>query len=173
MPFNCGPCSYLQSKILYWGRVPKPREFSSTTSVRVHRSAQACIFQLSRMKQLPVLDYSFRWAEIVIGLKFEKSICWLCSPDCINLCQNLISCLEHFPFKSFRQELSNINLQVYLRRAHNAYFRTGYVACPFFGKISLNFIWDQGFANRLVHLDLILTCFHWPWAGLKHYSEIL
>ena len=91
-------------------------------------------FQFGRMDRLPVKDYSFRWAEIVTGLKFEKTICWLCSPDCINLCQNLISCLEHFPFKSFRQELSNINLQVYLRRAHNAYFRTRYVARPFFGK---------------------------------------
>ena len=97
-------------------------------------------FQFGRMDWLPVLDYSFRWAEIVTGLKFEKTICWLCSPDCINLCQNLISCLEHFPFKSFRQELSNINLQVYLRRAHNAYFRTRYVARPFFGKTTQNFI---------------------------------
>ena len=98
-------------------------------------------FQFCRMDRLPVLDYSFRWAEIVTGLKFEKTICWLCSPDCINLCQNLISCLEHFPFKSFRQELSNINLQVYLRRAHNAYFRTRYVARPFFGNTNPNFIW--------------------------------
>ena len=91
------------------------------------------------MDWLSVLDYSFRWAEIVTGLKFEKTICWLCSPDCINLCQNLISCLEHFPFKSFRQELSNINLQVYLRRAHNAYFRTRYVARPFFGNTTPEF----------------------------------
>ena len=119
------------------------------------------------MDRLPVLDYSFRWAEIVTGLRFEKIICWLCSPDCINLCQNLISCLEHFPFKSFRQELSNINLQVYLRRAHNAYFRTRYVARPFFRKNNPEFYLRSGiheplgsfglennrFSLAVVHLD--------------------